>query len=348
MPADFPWQHLVKIGQGTYGEVYKARPGPSRASEQGSGPVALKRLRLQDDYGFPLTSVRERKYLLALQHKNLVRLYEMFQPSPSSEDVYMVFEYLDLDVEIIVQSPAVRKLEPSRVKSFMQQLLNGLDFMHHHSVMHRDLKPSNLLVSKRGDLKICDLGLARGHRPGRAYTLNVVTLNYRAPELLLQCARYGPPVDLWSCGCILAELLERRLAIAGRTDDEYLENVWELCGPPIADHWPQASKLCPKWLQAAKRLLGERTRSVLERFAASDPAAAPLVDDLLQLSPAMRITAEGALDAEYFWSGVDALPEGDRALEWDIDMVRAARDDQRRARRHLDRAHQPAIDPDHA
>lgn len=335
VPADFPWTNLVKIGQGTYGEVYKARPGPSRAARQCS-LVALKRLRIHDDSGFPLTSVRERKILLALQHPNLVRLYEMYQPSPTSEDVYMVFEFLELDLEIIIQSPAVRRIEPPRVKSFMQQLLDGTDFMHRRfSVMHRDLKPSNLLVSRRGDLKICDFGLARAYRPGRSYTMNVVTLNYRAPELLLSCHRYGPPIDLWSCGCIFAELLERKIAIPGRHEGEYLDNLWVLCGAPTPDMWPDAAKLCPSWLEVAASLEARKLgRSVFSRFASADPGAAPLVDKMLRLSPTQRISAEKALDDDYFWSGVPALPKENRALEWDIEMVRAARDDQRRSRHH--------------
>ncbi|EGB06595.1 hypothetical protein AURANDRAFT_5276, partial [Aureococcus anophagefferens] len=232
------------VGKGTYGEVYKARPGPERRSAQGD-IVALKKLvQRHDDWGFPITSLREHRILLRLRHPNLVR---PASPRSFRAAVYMVFEYLELDLEILIQSPIVKSIDEARVKSVMQQLLEGVHFMHKNNVMHRDLKPSNLLVNRRGDVKICDFGLARSYKPGHAYTGTVITLNYRPPELCLGCRHYGPPVDVWSVGAIFAELLGREIAIPGRGEDDYLQNVYAVCGTPSEADWPEAKRVCPKW-----------------------------------------------------------------------------------------------------
>jgi len=357
-----PWRDLVKIGQGTYGEVYKAKPGPDR-KDQGQ-LVALKRLvRRDDDWGFPVTSLRERKILLGLKHANLVRLFEMYQASETSPDVYMVFEYVELDLEIVIQSPAVKRLPVERVKSFMQQLLEGVDYMHRNKIMHRDLKPSNLLVSRRGDLKICDFGLARPYQPHTNYTWPVITLHYRPPELALGWRRYSPAIDVWSCGAIFAELLHRKVALPGRNEPDYLARVWALCGPPLGDDAKVLAKradpkvlkaLCPDWPDVdgpdvdghdvdapdapdAAAAAAERkkrkvpcVRQVREKYGPADPLAAPLLDAMLALNPDNRLAAGAALDDDYFWNGPSPLPEASRALEWDPDVVRSAHDDHQR------------------
>ncbi|KAJ1449996.1 kinase-like domain-containing protein [Pelagophyceae sp. CCMP2097] len=329
--ASFPFVDLVKVGQGTYGSVYRAtrRPGMRRAHQGAPGErVALKRLlHHDDDWGFSITSLRERHILQMLKHDNLVRLYEVYATSARSPDVYFVFEFLELDLEIIIQSPAVRALDGPRVKSLMQQLLEGVHYMHKNQIMHRDLKPSNLLVGVRGDLKVCDFGLARSYKPGAAYTNPVITLNYRPPEVLLGCRHYGLWIDMWSVGTIFGELLTRKLCILGRDDASYLENVWQLCGTPVDDDWRDAKRLCPKWTDASR---APRRRTLQDRFATQHAAAAPLLDKLLQLNPTKRAKAVEALDDKYFWEGDEPLPKGDRALPWDANTVRAARDDHQR------------------
>ena len=344
--GEFPWRDLVKIGQGTYGEVYKAKPGPDREEQ---GPiVALKRLvQRDDDWGFPVTSLRERKILLGLRHVNLVRLFEMYQRSETSPDVYMVFEYIELDLEIVIQSPAVKRLTAERVKSFMQQLLEGVHYMHRNKIMHRDLKPSNLLVSRRGDLKVCDFGLARSYQVNTAYTWPVITLHYRPPELMLGWRRYSPAIDVWSCGAIFAELLHRKIALPGRNDADYLQKLWSLCGPPLGQDVPVLAKhadpkllaqFCPNWPTVSVSSdppsgsghTPTVSRHVREKFAGADPLAAPLLDAMLTLNPDDRLSAGAALDDDYFWNGASPLPEANRALEWDSDVVRSAHDDHQR------------------
>ena len=209
----------------------------------------------------------------------------------------------------------------------MQQLLEGVSYMHKNQIMHRDLKPSNLLVNRKGDLKICDFGLARGYKPNRCYTSPVITLNYRPPELLLGCRKYGLGVDIWSCGAIFGELLTRKIVIPGRDEPEYLENLWHFCGAPSERDWPEAlqhdNRLCPGWREhCADTATGAerhatKKRKVLETFGMHEHAA-PLIDLLFSLSPARRVTANAALDNDYFWEGERPLPQGDRALPWDV------------------------------
>ena len=334
-----PWKDLVKIGQGTYGEVYKAKPVGSRREQQGS-LVALKRLvQRDDDWGFPVTSLRERKILLGLRHANLVRLFEMYQKSATSADIYMVFEYVELDLEMVIQSPAVKKVSVERIKSFMQQLLEGVDYMHRNEIMHRDLKPSNLLVFMRGDLKVCDFGLARVHARNAQYTWPVITLHYRPPELMLGWRRYSPAVDIWSVGAIFAELLLRKVALPGRNDADYLAKLWQLCGPPDAKDAKVLAEradakllaeLCPAWPKVKGDKDDAPRRLISDKFEPIDPLAAPLLDRLLALDPNDRLNAGDALDDDYFWQGPKPLPEDKRHLDYDADLVRSAHDDHQR------------------
>jgi len=212
--------------------------------------------------------------------------------------------------------------------------------------MHRDLKPSNCLVNKRGDVKICDFGLARSYKPGHAYSLPVVTLNYRPPELVLGCRHYGPPIDVWSVGAIFAELLEREIVVSGRAEADYLQNLYALCGTPREGDWPEARKVCKFWREACgARGVSEnshappfpmaasqpRRRAILDRFSPKSALGAKLLDRLLALSPVRRVTAKDALDDDYFWEGAPPPAAGGRDLPWDVELVRASRDDTNRA-----------------
>merc|ERR1719502_972409 len=126
----------------------------------------------------------------------------------------------------------------------MQQLLEGVSYLHVNKVIHRDLKPSNLLIGHAGLLKICDFGLARSWTPGRHYTNPVITLNYRPPELLLGNSKYDLSVDIWSVGCIFGELLVRKMVLPGRTDAQQLQLTWELCGSPTPQTWRDGPEKC--------------------------------------------------------------------------------------------------------
>jgi len=192
------YQKLEKIGEGTYGVVYKAK---DRLSDQ---IIALKRIRLEaEDEGIPSTAIREISLLKELRHPNIVRLYDVVH---TERKLTLVFEYLDQDLKKYLDV-CVGGLESTIVQSFLFQLLTGVAYCHHHRVLHRDLKPQNLLINREGELKLADFGLARAFGiPVRSYTHEVVTLWYRAPDVLLGSRKYSTPVDIWSIGCIFAEM----------------------------------------------------------------------------------------------------------------------------------------------
>lgn len=211
---------IDKIGEGTYGSVYLAR-------DRESGElVALKRAKLSgsgfDREGMPQTSVREVCLLRRLSHPNIVRLREVVVGS-KLESVFLVFEYCQHDLAKLLDSMP-RPFALEEVKCLSTQLLHAVAHLHACRVLHRDLKMSNLLLTSAGGLKLCDFGLARTYVPPTgAYTPRVVTLWYRAPELLLGAAEYGAPVDMWAVGCIVGELLLHRPLMPASTELKQFE-----------------------------------------------------------------------------------------------------------------------------
>jgi len=209
------YEKLEKVGEGTYGKVYKAK-------DKLTGQlVALKKTRLQmDEEGVPPTALREVSLLQMLsQSLYVVRLLsvEHIDANNSDDDsksnLYLVFEFLDTDLKKFIDShrkgPNPRPLSPSLIQSFLFQLCKGVAHCHSHGVLHRDLKPQNLLLDQeRGILKIADLGLGRAFTvPLKSYTHEIVTLWYRAPEVLLGSTHYSIAIDMWSVGCIFGNII---------------------------------------------------------------------------------------------------------------------------------------------
>ncbi|XP_075967054.1 cyclin-dependent kinase 2 isoform X2 [Anarhichas minor] len=193
------FQKVEKIGEGTYGVVYKAK------NKVTGETVALKKIRLDTETeGVPSTAIREISLLKELSHPNIVKLRDVIH---TENKLYLVFEFLHQDLKKFMDSFTVAGIPLPLVKSYLFQLLQGLAFCHSHRVLHRDLKPQNLLINAQGEIKLADFGLARAFGvPVRTYTHEVVTLWYRAPEILLGCKYYSTAVDIWSLGCIFAEM----------------------------------------------------------------------------------------------------------------------------------------------
>lgn len=192
----------------------------------------------------------------------------------------------------------------SEVKTLLQQLASGVAYLHDHWILHRDLKTSNILLNNRGQLKIADFGMARyvGDPPPPKLTQLVVTLWYRAPELLLGAARYGPAVDAWSVGCVFGELLTREPLLQGRNEVDQLARVFELCGVPTDETWPAFRRL-PN--ARALRLPGKsatagKGSAIRAKFPLLTAAGVALLDSLLALDPDRRPTAREMLAHEYF------------------------------------------------
>lgn len=220
------------LGQGTYGVVYKAE-------DKVTGEiVALKRCRLDvlKDFGIPETTLREIALLRDLRHQNIMRLYGL---SCNTERLYMICEFLDLDLKKYLRKNS-QGLPIRKVKEVTYEILKGLAFCHGHRVIHRDLKPHNVLISPDAtQVKIADFGLARASFvPGKTLTHEVITLWYRAPELLLGHCNYTMGVDVWSAGCIVAEILSGRPLFVGDSEIDTLFKIFRVLGTPKKDDWP--------------------------------------------------------------------------------------------------------------
>ena len=171
--------------------------------------------------------------------KEVVAAPERDMNSDDKGSIYLVFEYLEHDLAGLMDLRYDTMFRMESIKCFMKQLLEGLYALHHNKIIHRDIKASNLLVNNEGILKIADFGLARPHldEPWQ-YTANVVTLWYRPPEVLLATEAkrstvvYSTYVDMWSAGCILAEMLFRAPLFKGKTETELIECIYKVLGTP--------------------------------------------------------------------------------------------------------------------
>ncbi|XP_045670048.1 cyclin-dependent kinase 3 isoform X1 [Ursus americanus] len=337
------FQKVEKVGEGTYGVVYKAK------NKETGQLVALKKIRLdlalggvrtrwgaqcpaagarplvrntehagdsvgpeapflapcrhcctplscRETEGVPSTAIREISLLKELKHPNIVRLLDVVH---SEKKLYLVFEFLSQDLKKYMDSAPASELPLHLVKSYLLQLLQGVNFCHSHRVIHRDLKPQNLLINELGAIKLADFGLARAFGvPLRTYTHEVVTLWYRAPEILLGSKFYSTAVDVWSIGCIFAEMVTRRALFPGDSEIDQLFRIFRTLGTPSEAMWPGVTQLpdykgsFPKW-----------TRKGLEEIVPGlEPEGKDLLMQLLQYDPSRRISAKAALVHPYFSS----------------------------------------------
>jgi len=281
------YEKLQKIGEGTYGVVYKAK------NRETGLFIALKKIRLEnEDEGIPSTAIREISILKEMIHPTIVSLLDVVN---YDNKLYLVFEFLDQDLKKYMDT--VSSVAPALVQSYTRQLLQGLTYCHQRRIVHRDLKPQNLLIDKKGSLKIADFGLARAFCvPVRQYTHEVITLWYRAPEILLGSATYSIPVDMWSAGCIFAELLAKKPLFPGDSEIDQLFKIFRQMGTPTEDIWhgctslPDYKPSFPKW---KKQELGKV-------FENAHSASVDLLEKMLTYEPAQRISAREALNHPYF------------------------------------------------
>lgn len=204
------YEKLNRVGEGTYGVVYRAR-------HKATGKIyALKKVRMQDEKdGLPISSLREINLLLNISHKNIVSLKEV-AVGRRLDSIFLVMEYCEQDLASLLDNMHTKFTE-AQVKCILLQVLEGLDFLHSHFIIHRDLKVSNLLMTDDGCVKIGDFGLARKYSiPNDEMTPTVVTLWYRAPELLFGAKQQTTAIDIWSVACIFGELLLNKPLIPGR------------------------------------------------------------------------------------------------------------------------------------
>lgn len=291
------FKQLEKLGNGTYATVYKG------LNKTTGVYVALKEVKLDSEEGTPSTAIREISLMKELKHENIVRLYDVIH---TENKLTLVFEFMDNDLKKYMDSRAVgntpQGLALPLVKYFEWQLLQGVAFCHENRILHRDLKPQNLLINNKGQLKLGDFGLARAFGiPVNTFSSEVVTLWYRAPDVLMGSRTYSTSIDIWSCGCILVEMITGKPLFPGTSDEEQLKLIFETMGTPTERTWPGISSL-PKYNPNFPIHLPKDLRAFLQSQTREslDNNVVDLLHGLLQLNPEMRLSAKQALNHPWF------------------------------------------------
>ncbi|EMC94158.1 hypothetical protein BAUCODRAFT_75399 [Baudoinia panamericana UAMH 10762] len=280
------------IGSGTYGKVYKA------IHVYSGRMVALKKIRMEGERdGFPVTATREIKLLQSLNHVNVVPLQEVMV---EKNDCFMVFEYLAHDLTGLLNHPTFTLTEAHK-KHLAKQMFEGLEYLHRRGVLHRDIKAANILISKTGELKFADFGLARFYEKPKKqdYTNRVITIWYRPPELLLGETQYGPAVDIWSAACVLVEIFTRHAIFPGDGGEiSQLDKIHAVLGTPSRSEWPGITDL--QWyelLRPTHRIASTFAEKYKHRVSAD---AFELLEAMFSYDPANRPTAADVLEHGYF------------------------------------------------
>jgi serine/threonine protein kinase len=286
------YEKINTIGRGSYGVVYKVR-------RRASGDIAaLKRVRLNPgviswEGGIPSSSLREIAALKNLKHPNILQLHDIIHTGTS---LYLVFEHLDQDLKKTLQATQ-SGFCVKVARNFMWQLLQAISFCHARRILHRDIKLQNLLVNKDGTIKLADFGLARGMAmPLKVYTKDVVTLWYRAPELLLGSEIYGPAIDIWSLGGVFYEILTKRPLFAGDSEIDQLLKIFQILGTPNESQWEGISNLpyyktsFPSW----------SCKDLDRVFDVGCPHVPNLLKQMLIYNPQKRVSARDALKHPFF------------------------------------------------
>ena len=300
------YEKLAKIGQGAYGAVFKAK---NRDTQE---IVAVKRIHFDDDEGIPTSALREVSALKELEHQNIVRLLDIVT---SERCVSLVFEYCDQDLKKYLVS-CNGEIEQNVVKVFMYQLLNGIAFCHSKNILHRDLKPQNLLINRSGELKIADFGLARAFRINeQSYSSDVVTLWYRPPDVLFGSKQYSTSIDMWSTGCIFAELANAgRPLFPGKGVNDQLKCIFKILSTPTEQTWPGVTKL-PKHKSFRVECVTETNwQQVVPNLSTE---GRNLLSALLQCNPVRRMSAEQGKRHAYF-VGIQPVNKQERASEMQL------------------------------
>ncbi|XP_050552528.1 serine/threonine-protein kinase PITSLRE-like [Spodoptera frugiperda] len=290
------FQYLYKIDEGSFGVIHGAKD--KRTGEL----VALKQLKkINEREGYSIAARRELEILHKMQHPNIVASRGLASSS-RNDRVYIVMELVDYDLKTFMQTMHSNKqlFSVEHVKCLMKQLLRAVQHLHDHHVMHRDLKTSNILLSNEGVLKVADFGMAREYELNpRLYTPAVMTRWYRAPEILLLLKEYSYPVDIWSIGCIFAELVTLRPLFPGSSELDQMTKIFKTLGTPSDSIWPGFSELrMVKNIMFDKYPPGGLRKKISQDLLSEDGLS--LLQCLLTFDPSKRITAAAALVHAYF------------------------------------------------
>ena len=285
--------------------------------------VAVKKVRMgRLKEGVNMTALREIRFLKELRHAHVVELLDVF---PHKRNLMLVYEYLDCDLEHVINDASLR-LRQADVKAFFRMALEGLAACHATWVLHRDFKPNNLLIGRDGALKLADFGASRCYGdasdfPGN-FTTQVFARWYRAPELLFGAKQYGPGVDLWAAGCVFAELMIRKPFLPADSDLKQLSLIFEALGTPSEDEWPRMATL-PGYIRFETRPQPSRP-ALRALFRNCSDDALDLLLRLMAFDPGKRISAAEALRHPYFSCDPPPTPAADLPLPRRVTEAAAA------------------------
>lgn len=287
---------LEPVGQGAYGVVCSA------TDEEKREPCAIKKIENAFEHlTFAKRTLRELRILRHLRHENLIDIRNVFLPGQRDgfEDIYVVSELMETDLASILKSP--QPLSDDHCQFFLYQILRGMKYIHSAEIIHRDLKPRNLLVNSNCDLKICDYGLARVKFSNEEFnncpmTEYVCTRWYRAPEVLCSWTDYGKAIDIWSIGCIFAEMLRRKPIFPGKNTQHQLQLIISCLGFPEKEVLRSVpNDKCRKFIESLPSSSGR----ALEEVVSSSKEALDILKKTLRFNPESRITVEQALQNPY-------------------------------------------------
>lgn len=232
------YKRLEKIGEGTYGIVYRA------IHKQTKMIVALKKIRPEnEEEGVSPTTLREISILKSIKNKRIISILDIMC---NDKNIFIVYEYCEIDLRKMLDSYKMKNEKMDSLFTFKisKEIIEGITYLHRRNIIHRDLKPQNILINKRGNIKIADFGLSRKiNLPLRSLTKDVITLWYRPPELLLSCSIYNTNIDIWSYGCILSEILNYKPLFPGDSEIDQLVKIFTILGTPTSETWRKVSIL---------------------------------------------------------------------------------------------------------